>query len=123
MASTRALTAPDKIAAMSDAAAARKGRVEKISQKTLSNGHLTEHSRAEQLPAAAVPPKKRKLPPSDQEASNVLRASKLASQKKVMKEEKIMTATTKEAKQMKYNPDVPVRRVSQPFVYVRILAS
>eukprot|EP00590_Aulacoseira_subarctica_P012494 CAMPEP_0172423858 /NCGR_PEP_ID=MMETSP1064-20121228/17781_1 /TAXON_ID=202472 /ORGANISM="Aulacoseira subarctica , Strain CCAP 1002/5" /LENGTH=239 /DNA_ID=CAMNT_0013165409 /DNA_START=79 /DNA_END=798 /DNA_ORIENTATION=- len=110
MASTRASTAPDKIASMPDASAARKGRVEKISQKTSSNGPLTEHSRVEQLPAAAVPPKKRKLPPSDQETFTVAKAPKLASQK-VMKEEEIMTATTKEApKQMRYDPEVPMTK-------------
>ncbi len=111
MASDSAPPGLDKTSTLSssDASVARKRRVERLSCKT-SGCRQTAEVVSGLIPPAAVPLKKRKLSATDQEVPSTPSMAGKHANTRTVKTVELMLAKRKETtKQIRYDPEVPVR--------------
>jgi hypothetical protein len=107
----------------SDASVARKRRVEKLSRKT-SGSRQTAEVDSGLLPPAAVPLKKRKLSATDQEVPSISSmAGKHANTRTVKTVEILLTKRKETAKQIRYDPEVPVRLTPHISHWISVLVT
>lgn len=109
-ASTRATSAAATVSSpqTQDSSVARKRRFEKLTHKSASHGPVTDVNIS--APAAAVPPKKRKVS-TDQTTPTTVKSAKQAAESSPKKEKIVAKPKIcSSAKQMRYDPEVPMSK-------------